>query len=57
MNLLQESYKALEKNSGEALQANMNKNRDLLSLDAKRKALAIEQELLKQTPQELYRRR
>jgi chemotaxis protein MotB len=36
MSLLQDSYAALEKNSGEALQANMNKNRDLLSqLDAK----------------------
>ena len=54
MNLLQESYKALEKNSGEALQANMNKNRDLLSqLDAKAKALAIEQERLSKSAQRL----
>jgi chemotaxis protein MotB len=45
MSLLQEST-CLSKNSGEALQANMNKNRDLLSqLDAK-PALAIEQERL-----------
>jgi chemotaxis protein MotB len=45
MNLLQESYKALEKNSGEALQANMNKIA-ICYRDAKRKALAIEQERL-----------
>ena len=45
MDLLNESYKALEKNSNEALQINMSKNRDLLTqLDAKGKALAIEQE-------------
>ena len=41
---LKESYAALEKNSDESLQANMNKNRDLLAkLDAKEKALATEQ--------------
>jgi chemotaxis protein MotB len=36
MDVMQESYNALEKNSNEALQINMSKNRDLLSqLDAK----------------------
>jgi chemotaxis protein MotB len=54
MNVLQDSYAALEKNSGEALQSNMNKNRDLLSqLDAKAKALAIEQERLSKSAQRL----
>ena len=54
MDLLQESYKALEKNSNEALQANMSKNRDLLAqLDAKGKALAIEQERLNKSAQRL----
>ncbi|WP_413999847.1 OmpA family protein [Flavobacterium sp. W1B] len=54
MNVLQESYKALEKNSNEALQSNMNKNRDLLAqLDAKGKALAIEQERLNKSAQRL----
>jgi len=44
---LQTSYAALEKNSDEALQANMKKNRELLAqLDAKEKALAAEQERL-----------
>ena len=42
---LQASYNALEKNSDEALEANMNKNRELLSqLEAKQKALATEQD-------------
>ena len=42
---LQASYNALEKNSDEALAANMNKNRELLSqLEAKQKALATEQD-------------
>jgi chemotaxis protein MotB len=41
---LQSSYNALEKNSDEALQSNMNKNRELLAkLEAKEKALAAEQ--------------
>lgn len=54
MDLLQESYTALEKNSNEALQANMSKNRDLLAqLDAKGKALAIEQERLNKSSQRL----
>lgn len=44
---LQSSYVALEKNSDEALQANMKKNRELLAqLDAKEKALAAEQDRL-----------
>jgi chemotaxis protein MotB len=54
MDLMQESYKALEKNSNEALQINMSKNRDLLlQLDAKAKALAIEQERLNKSAQRL----
>jgi chemotaxis protein MotB len=54
MDLMQESYNALEKNSNEALQANMSKNRDLLSqLDAKGQALAIEQERLNKSAQRL----
>lgn len=41
---LQSSYEALEKNSNDALQANMAKNHDLLDqLKAKEKALAAEQ--------------
>jgi chemotaxis protein MotB len=45
--VLQDSYAALEKNSNDALQNNMKKNRDLLEqLEAKGKALAIEQERL-----------
>ena len=41
---LQSSYNALEKNSDEALQSNMNKNRELLAkLEAKEKTLAAEQ--------------
>lgn len=44
---LQASYAALEKNSDEALQSNMSKNRELLAqLEAKGKALAAEQERL-----------
>ncbi len=44
---LQSSYTALEKNSGEALKTNMDKNRDLLAqLEAKGKALAAEQSRL-----------
>ncbi|PKH66878.1 cell envelope biogenesis protein OmpA [Flavobacterium sp. ALD4] len=54
MDVMQESYNALEKNSNEALQSNMSKNRDLLSqLDAKGKALAIEQERLNKSAQRL----
>ena len=44
---LQASYNALEKNSGEALQANLEKNRTLLAqLEAKEKTIASEQERL-----------
>ncbi|OYU80998.1 MAG: cell envelope biogenesis protein OmpA [Flavobacterium sp. BFFFF1] len=42
---LQASYNALEKNSDDALQTNMTKNRELLAkLEAKEKALAAEQD-------------
>jgi len=52
--VLQESYNALEKNSSEALQSNMKKNRDLLEqLEAKGKALALEQERLDKSSQRL----
>ena len=51
---LQASYTALEKNSDEALQANMNKNRELLAkLEAKEKALAAEQEKFNKTKGDL----
>lgn len=44
---LQEAYAALEKNSNEALKANLAKNRDLLEqLEAKEKSLALEQQRL-----------
>ena len=44
---LQSSYKALEVNSNDALEANMKKNRDLLAqLEAKENALALEQQRL-----------
>lgn len=52
--VLQDSYKALEKNSNDALQSNMAKNRDLLEqLEAKGKALAIEQERLNKSAKRL----
>ena len=51
---LQDSYAALEKNSGDALQSNMKKNRDLLEqLDEKGKALALEQDRLSKSAQRL----
>ena len=51
---LQDSYNALEKNSNEALQSNLKKNRDLLAeLEAKGKALSIEQERLSKNAQRL----
>ena len=54
MKVMQDSYVALEKNSNEALEANMKKNRDLLAqLDAKAKALALEQEKLNASSQRL----
>lgn len=44
---LQDAYAALEKNSNEALKANLAKNRELLEqLEAKEKTLALEQERL-----------
>ena len=47
MKNLQSSYSALEKNSDDALKTNMDKNRELLAkLEAKEKALAVEQERL-----------
>lgn len=52
--ILQDSYAALEKNSNDALESNMKKNRDLLEqLEAKGKALAIEQERLNKSAQRL----
>lgn len=46
-NVINGSYTALEKNSGESIKANLAKNRELLEkLEAKEKALAIEQEKL-----------
>ncbi|MFV5694069.1 OmpA family protein [Flavobacterium sp. LB3P122] len=52
--VLQDSYAALEKNSSDALQINMKKNRDLLEqLDEKGKALALEQERLNKSAQRL----
>ncbi|AOZ99045.1 OmpA family protein [Flavobacterium commune] len=51
---LQDSYNALEKNSNDALQSNLKKNRDLLAeLEAKQKALTIEQERLSKSAQRL----
>lgn len=44
---LKSSYNALEKNSNDALESNMKKNRELLAeLEAKQKALSAEQERL-----------
>ncbi|MFN3756534.1 MAG: OmpA family protein, partial [Flavobacterium sp.] len=54
---LQASYAALERNSDDALQANMKKNRELLAqLDAKEKALAAEQERLTKLQNDLRER-
>lgn len=51
---LQDSYAALEKNSNDALETNMAKNRDLLAqLDAKEKSLAAEQDRLNKLNAEL----
>ena len=51
---LQSSYNALEKNSDDALQSNMKKNRELLDqLDEKGKALVLEQEQLSKSAQRL----
>jgi chemotaxis protein MotB len=51
---LQDSYAALEKNSNDALQSNMTKNRELLAqLESKEKALAAEQDRLNKMRGEL----
>jgi chemotaxis protein MotB len=51
---LKASYDALEKNSNDALESNMNKNRELLAkLEAKEKALAAEQDRLNKMKSEL----
>lgn len=51
---LQASYDALEKNSSDALESNMNKNRELLAkLEAKEKVLAAEQGRLDKMKSEL----
>jgi chemotaxis protein MotB len=51
---LQDSYTALEKNSNDALQTNMTKNRELLAqLESKEKALAAEQDRLNKMRDEL----
>jgi chemotaxis protein MotB len=51
---LQESYAALERNSNDALETNMSKNRELLAqLEAKEKALAAEQDRLNKLRDEL----
>ena len=51
---LQSSYNALEKDSNEALTANINKNRELLAkLEAKEKSLAAEQERLNKLKSDL----
>jgi len=51
---LQSSYNALEKDSNEALTANINKNRELLAkLEAKEKSMAAEQERLNKLKAEL----
>ena len=51
---LKASYAALEKDSNDALEANINKNRQLLAeLEAKQKALAAEQERLNKLKKDL----
>jgi len=51
---LKDSYAALEKNSNDALETNMAKNRDLLAqLDAKEKVLSAEQDRLNKLSSEL----
>jgi chemotaxis protein MotB len=54
---LKSSYGALEKNSNEALESNMKKNRELLAqLEAKEKALAAEQDRLAKLKADLQER-
>ncbi|MDK2771147.1 MAG: OmpA family protein [Flavobacterium sp.] len=51
---LKSSYNALEKNSNDALESNMKKNRELLAeLEAKQKALSAEQERLNKLKSDL----
>jgi chemotaxis protein MotB len=51
---LKDSFSALEKNSNESLKTNMTKNRELLDqLEAKEKALELEQEKLNKNAQRL----
>lgn len=53
---LKESYLALEKNSNEALNSNIKKNKDLIAeLDAKQKALAAEQDKLNKLKADLLK--
>ncbi|WP_297333978.1 OmpA family protein [Flavobacterium sp.] len=57
LNTLKTSYAALERNSSDALDSNMKKNRELLAqLEAKEKALAAEQERLNKLKSELQDR-
>ncbi len=54
LKVLQDSYAALEKNSSDALQTNMKKNRELLDqLEDKAQALALEQERLNKSAKRL----
>ena len=54
---LKSAYDALEKNSGEALQSNLGKNRELLAqLEAKEKALASEKDRLNKLNADLKNR-
>ena len=54
---LKSAYDALEKNSGEALQSNLGKNRELLAqLEAKEKALAAEKDRLNKLNADLKNR-
>ncbi len=54
LKVLQDSYDALEKNSNDALEKNMAKNRELLAqLEAKSKSLAAEQDRLNKTANRL----
>ncbi len=54
MKIMQDSYAALERNSNDALENNMAKNRELLTqLDSKEKSLAAEQDRLNKLNAEL----
>lgn len=54
LKVVQDSYAALEKNSSDALQTNMKKNRELLDqLEDKAQALALEQERLNKSAKRL----